>query len=524
VTAPRATGRAPALAVAALTLVAALLRWPSLGRSLWLDEAWRANLVLAPSDAFWKQLLGAGGGAIGAPMPPLFALALRAVGTVVGHSALGMRALPVLASIAAVPLSYVIARRAGGIAAGLGAALLFAASPTALLHGQELKQYSTDVLVVLALLAGLSAVAARPSASGPWIMLALGMSVAPGLAFSSALTLPGIAVAALACCRDRADRERWLAAHVASGLAAVAWYVFVIGPQRARPLVTAYWAADFPPLEGIPSVGWMAEQLREFLGYAFLYPMMLGAVVVVAGLVLAERWLGIAALGSLLTLLAAAAARVYPLSGGRTTVFLLPFVYLGVGVALGLGADALPFARRPRALARIAFGFAAAILVVAAIDAGLRAPAAGIVYEETVPLIATLESKRQPADRVYVYDGAVHAFRFHHPASDPAIVLGGSHRKDPAEYTAELKPLLVPGTRLWLLFSHVYTPPGGRSERDAILGDLGVYGRQLEAHEGLGGASLHLYQITRAAGEVRHYRVTPEDLKNPERMKELLGR
>jgi hypothetical protein len=95
VTAPRATGRATALAVAAITIVAALLRLPSLGRSLWLDEP-GAPTSPSPStsDAFWSHVLGSGGGGIGAPMPPLFALALRAVGTVVGHSAMGMRALP----------------------------------------------------------------------------------------------------------------------------------------------------------------------------------------------------------------------------------------------------------------------------------------------------------------------------------------------------------------------------------------------------------------------------------------------
>src|SRR5688572_20958308 len=88
-----------ALVVGILTLGAVALRWPSLGRSLWLDEAWRANIALAPSwDAFWTAVLGAGGGGIGAPMPPLFALALRTAGAVVDHSAMGMRAIPVLAS------------------------------------------------------------------------------------------------------------------------------------------------------------------------------------------------------------------------------------------------------------------------------------------------------------------------------------------------------------------------------------------------------------------------------------------
>jgi hypothetical protein len=145
------------------------------------------------------------------------------------------------------------------------------------------------------------------------------------------------------------------------------------------------------------------------------------------------------------------------------------------------------------------------------------------VYEETAPLIAKLEAERGPADRVYVYDGAVQAFRFHHPAPDPAITLGGSHRNDETKYAAELRPLLVPGQRLWILFSHVHIPKSGRPERDTILADVTLAGREIAAHEAPG-ASLHLFEVTRAPGSVRHLKVTPEDLKNPERMKELLGR
>ncbi len=522
--APRATGRAPALAVAALTLVAAFLRFPTLGRSLWLDEAWRANLVLAPSDTFWNQLLGAGGGGIGAPMPPLFALVLRAVGALVGHSAAGMRALPVLASLAAVPLAFVVGRRAAGTAAGLTAALCFAASPTALLHGQELKQYSTDVVVVLLLLAVASAVAAEPARWRPWIVLAVAMSLAPGVAFPTALVLPGIALATLACCRTNAERGRWLAAHVASGFAALAWYAFVIGPQRERPLVTAYWAGEFPPLEGIPSAGWVADRLLDFVGYASVHPPALAAAVLVTGLLFAARWLGITAAVSAATLIAAAAWRVYPLAGGRTTIFLLPFVYLGLGAAIGGGADAIRHgASRLAAAGRLGVAIVAALLVLSMVGRGLRAPAAGIVYEETAPLMATIATERQPTDRVYVYDGAVQAFRFHHPAADPAITLGGSHRKNPAAYAAELRPLLVPGTRLWVLFAHVHVPANGKSERDVILSEVTLYGRRVDVRE-TAGAALYLFEITRAPGTVRHLKLTPEDLANPERMKELLGR
>lgn len=512
--------------VAVLTIAAAALRLGTIGRSLWLDEAWRANIALAPtSDAFWNQVLGAGGGSIGAPMPPIFALALRAAGFVVDHSAAGMRALPVLASVAAVPLAYVVARRAAGTAAGLVAALAFAASPTTLLHGQELKQYSTDVLVVLLLLVATARVAMQPSPRVGWIMLAVAMSLAPGIAYPTALVLPGIALATLACCRDGAERRRWLAVVLVSGAAALAWYVLVIGPQRDRPLVAAYWAAEFLPQDGgaaaastgfAGSAAWIGRQLLDFVAYCSLRPAWLAVVVAASGLVLAERWLGIAALTTLATLVVAASLRVYPLAGGRTTVFFLPFLYLAIAAAGG-GRRALPTA------ARIALALGTAGLVLPMVAAGVRAPAAGVVSEEIVPLIATLEAERQPTDRVYVYDGAVQAFRFHHPATDPAITLGGSHRDDASKYTTELRPLLVPGERLWLLFTHVHTPASGRPERDAILGDVTLYAKQVKAQDAEGGSSLHLFEITRSPTEVRHLTLTPEDMRNPEKLKELLG-
>lgn len=541
----RSSGRAPALAVAVLTIGAAALRLGTIGRSLWLDEAWRANIALAPTgDAFWNQVLGAGGGSIGAPMPPIFALALRAVGFVVGHSAAGMRALPVLASIAAVPLAYLVARRAAGTAAGLVAALAFAASPTTLLHGQELKQYSTDVLVVLLLLLATARVdgraAVRDGRAAPhdarpsmiaWIVLAIAMSLAPGVAYPTALTLPGVALATLACCRDGADRRRWLAAMLVSAAAALAWYVLVIGPQRDRPLVAAYWAAEFLPQDGgasgpsasvsggiAASAAWIGRQLLDFFAYCSLRPAWLAALVAGAGLVIAERWLAVAALATLVTLIVAASLRVYPLAGGRTTVFFLPFLYVAIAAAAGESRRALPTA------VRIALALVTAALVLPMAAAGIRAPAAGVVYEEIVPLLATLEAERQPTDRVYVYDGAVQAFRFHHPAPDPAITLGGSHRDDASQYTAELRPLLVPGQRLWLLFTHVHTPKTGRPERDTILGDVTLYAKQLKSQEAAGGSSLHLFEVTRSPAEVRHLKLTPEDLRNPEKMKELFGR
>jgi hypothetical protein len=229
------------------------------------------------------------------------------------------------------------------------------------------------------------------------------------------------------------------------------------------------------------------------------------------------------AIGAVATLIDAAALRVYPLSGGRTSVFLLCFVYLGLASALAASVRGeLPGALRalPSAL-RATVGTAAAVAIALVVGRGVAAPTAGLVYEETAPLIAAIDAERQPTDRVYVYDGAVQAFRFHHPASDPAITLGGSHRQKPNAYIEEIRPLLTPGQRLWVLFAHVHTPANGKSERDVILGDLGVYAKQLDVRETLG-AELYLFEVTRGGDEVKHLKLTPEDLADPERMKKLL--
>src|SRR5262249_39641801 len=156
----------------------------------------------------------------------------------------------------------------------------------------------------------------------------------------------------------------------------------------------AYWAGDFPPMEGIPSTGWLAGQLLDFVGYACGRPTWAIAAIVVIGLLLARPWLGLLAIGAVGTLIDAAALRLYPLWGGRTSVFLLCFVYLGLASALAAGV------RRelPSALRGIV-GTLAAIAIVAVVGRGLAAPTAGLVYEETAPLIAAIDAERQPTDR-----------------------------------------------------------------------------------------------------------------------------
>ncbi len=507
-------------AVAFLVVVALALRLPGIAsRSLWLDEAWRANIAVAPSwSAFWSSVLQSD--EIGAPMPPLFAFALRLGALCGGRSAGALRAVPLVASVAAVPLAFFLVRRLAGVPAAIAAAALFACWPAAVLHGRELKQYSVDVALLLALLILVHAVRHRPTDARRWMVYAVAAALVPGLSYPVTLVLPALAL--LSVPGERSARGWWLGAHVLAGAAAIAWYVEFIAIQRQRPLTAAYWAAQFPALDAGAMPGWIAGQLVAFAAYATADPVWVYLAVAALGYAVLPAWFRWTALVTLLTVVVAAAVRVYPLAGGRTSLFLVPFLYVPLGAAVAWAWPPAGTRVRAPVLARVA-GFIALALVLAWPARADRDRDLGLVFEEVAPLVAQLRAERQPNDRVYVYCGAVPAFRFYHPERDERIVLGASHRGDDAAYEKEIQAGLARGDRLWVLFSHVYQPPKGRAERDVILSALGVYAREAD-HTELPGASLHRFDVVQTPGAVRHLRLTPEDMRDPERMKELLGR
>ena len=135
------------LVVGGLLMVGIVIRVQFLDRSLWLDEAWVANSIRAPSlyQAIyyddWLQTT-----------PPLFIVLSRLITTLFGTSNVAFRALPAFSGIISVLLFSFIALRLLKPSFAMIAILLFVFSPRAILYSQSLKQYSTDVLCTLGLL------------------------------------------------------------------------------------------------------------------------------------------------------------------------------------------------------------------------------------------------------------------------------------------------------------------------------------------------------------------------------------
>lgn len=163
----------------------ALVRCSSLGRSLWLDEAWVANSVLAKSLVgmfyyhSWLQ-----------STPPLFLLLARAVVAVFGLSNAVLRMVPSLMGIFAMLCVALLAANIFLRQYALLAWSLFVLSPMAVEYSRIFKQYSSELAAAAAILLVSALYIQKPTGRRFWLLLA---TVVTGLliAYAVAFLLPG---------------------------------------------------------------------------------------------------------------------------------------------------------------------------------------------------------------------------------------------------------------------------------------------------------------------------------------------
>ena len=141
----------PALSVSMILVVlagAALrLRQYFGGTSLGLDElALAENVLRRPLVVLLVRPL-----AYDQVAPHGFLALLKGATAVFGQSELALRLVPLVAMLVSLPLFAAVARRVLGGWAGVFATALFAAGAPFIRYGAEVKQYSTDVAVSLAL-------------------------------------------------------------------------------------------------------------------------------------------------------------------------------------------------------------------------------------------------------------------------------------------------------------------------------------------------------------------------------------
>jgi len=262
---------AVSLAVGALLAVAALLiRLPGFDTvPLWLDEAWRANLVLDPE--WMKTLLGKS--AMATITSPGYAFLNHTLGAVYASSGV-LRLTSLLPGVAAAALAMpIVGRLTGSKLLGCGAALVLALNPTLIQYSNEFKPYALElcihmILIYLALRAAQKIRAGEKlSRRFLWTVLCAG-PIATLMSANIVFILPGYySVLGLT---QLLSTRRLPIAFAGSALVAIvllgAQYV-LLWSGDGRDGLTSFWRDNF--YSGDDRASWTLARLKEILTASF---------------------------------------------------------------------------------------------------------------------------------------------------------------------------------------------------------------------------------------------------------------
>ena len=420
---PRRIAARPLLLVAeaavlgALLVLAVLARRPHylLTRSFWLDEGWVADSVRAPLGQL-KLLTSS--------TPIGWTLLLRLVPPLGGPER--YRLLPLAFGVAAVPPAWLLARRLGrfGPVRALLAGLTAALAPAALAR-HDLKQYSAEAFVAVAVLALVAWVEAGWSRRRLALLALLGAAAILLANIAPFVVGGGLVALALAAALRRRWRQAAEAGVALLGVAAVHLLVYrTVAAAGDNPPMRRWWTVFYLPLhagfgQAARFAGHHAAVMLASVGFG-PWPLALALVLLGAGsLARAGRWA--AALLLLLLaveLVAAGAAQRYPFLEARTGLFLA--VLLAVYAALGLGELAAVLLARGWT-APLAPAVAIAAVALLLVPAAARAARTPMPDADVREQIAVVRAGWHPGDAVVVAPSATFPFAYYWP-EQPSFV------------------------------------------------------------------------------------------------------
>ena len=224
--------RATDLVCAALLLLAALaVRLPGINGDLWLDEAWVANSILAPT---WREMF------FYPPWlqttPPLHLIVTCLLVAVLGDANWVFRLLSLVFGVASVFLAVRLGRRLYSPLIGWLAGALIALSSSAAMFSKEGKSYSGELCAALVLML---LVVELPA----WWIATSAMLLAFGFSYSSIVFFPGLFLAYLLAGRLRVPQVAGMVAGLGVPVALAYW--FYIRPNQSEDLKDM-WRFAFP--------------------------------------------------------------------------------------------------------------------------------------------------------------------------------------------------------------------------------------------------------------------------------------
>ncbi|MBI4621870.1 MAG: glycosyltransferase family 39 protein [Verrucomicrobia bacterium] len=480
--------------VSAFVVGAAIRLWQyALNPSLWMDEAFLALNITERGFAQLAEPL-----AYNQAAPVGFLFAERAAFVQFGNNEYALRLFPLACGLGALPLFWLVARRALSGPGLLVAVALFALSPEVIFHAVEVKQYSGDVFAALvATWMGIRLWERTPPLVESIVYGFLGAALL-WTSHAAAFALGGVALCLLISATVRRDGPRLLRLSPALGLwlaNVLVLYLLALRNLTHHSYLLGYWRTSFPPFPPRSAVefAWYRDAFVRFFASPLGIDLNVtsGIALVGGGLALAWLhrrmfWLLVAAL---LVVGVASALHQYPFAG-RLLVFLVP------AAIISLGAGVTTLWNDGRWVSRAAAVLLALALVAPQVAPVARNPARGRSNHDLRPVLQQVAAQRLPGDKIHLYSMGWPAFTYYAKKfglANVPLTVSPSRDEGQASLQANLQKLAGSG-RVWIVFSHIAAAKQRQDDRVFSLQVLDGIGRRLQGIEA-DGAWAYLYQL-----------------------------
>ena len=406
--------------------------------------------------------------------PVGFRLIEKAAVAVFGTSEYALRAFPLVSSVAALPLFWMVARRSLGAWAAAYAVGLLALGLPFIYLAQQVKQYSSDVTAAILILLMVQAIADRGTSPRRAWTIGLGGAALAWCSQPAVFVLAAGGIALLAGAARSAGGGSVARLLVTTGLWAAGAATAAVHALRSVSAANLeyfrwFWSGGFMPFppQSLEDAIWVFRKLTWAFGafaadlsraggglhYRWSWVFTVVSVVGLWALVRRRPALGLTIALTIVLSAALSAAYVYPFTA-RLFAFLLP----GLLLATAAGAEYLleQWPIRLRALSPIALAVlgGAPVYAVATALPPYRP-------QHTRPLIQRIDARFAPGDAVYVYYGAGQAFRYYQrrgltDVPEGAVTMGRCETESPRGYLRQFDALRGQ-SGVWVLVSTTTT-------------------------------------------------------------------
>ncbi len=259
------------IVVVAASLIWRLVRY-GLCFPMWGDEAFIAVNFITRS-------FGELGGALDHPqiVPVGFLWLQWLVSRMLGTGEMALRLLPVLAGMVAVLVFWRLAPKMIHRRQAMAAVIIFAASYYPVRHSVEVKSYSLDLLIALAMIWQAWAICQSPKSVVRWIVFFLCGTAAVWFSYPIVFIIGGSMFVMGYCLYHHRVKASWYALWVAGGaVMAVSfflmWKLVAVGQEVHHEGIHELkgWASAFPPMDSLTGfIGWF---FRAHTGNMLAYP------------------------------------------------------------------------------------------------------------------------------------------------------------------------------------------------------------------------------------------------------------